>query len=784
MLIAVVTPLFPTASEPYRGWPIFKTVERLLNHADVRVICPNAAYPVAREKHSSARFDVGLPDPETAVRAVYFEYPAIPLATRPWNAGVCARHLYPHLARLRPDLVLNYWLHPEGTAALRVARSLGIPAILAARGSDLSRIPDRLTGRAISKTLRGADFVLTVSREMREHAIRLGVSPEKSAAILNGCDTAIFHYRDRDEARHELKLPGDSRIVLYVGRFAWAKGLIELLHAFAPLAASSPNYRLACAGSGPLRGEMERVARSLGIHDRLLLPGDQNRRQVAAWMAASDVFCLPSYSEGCPNVVIEAVNSGCPVVASNVGGTSEVVNSDCSILVPPADTISLAAALRDAFSRNWDRHKIASMYLRSWETVARETYEKCEQVLKPVTKIKPRAFRSRALRITLVTSYFPTSKDTYKGHSAFRTFQHLCNLADVKAIVPLPAYPSARALFQKTERLDPDYRPAGIETTYFRYPAIRLLTRPVTGFYCLRRLLPLLRATCPDVILNYWLYPDGFAAVGAGRILGIPAIVGPIGSDLCRITDPFTLHNVKRTLARASGVITVSEDLRKRAIAMGARPEDVTTVLNGCDGSIFYPGNREDARREAGFSESGRLVLFVGALLKTKGLAELLEAYVGLLRTEPDVWLAVIGDGDYRPAFERAAAAGGVRERILMLGRLPSERVGTWMRAADVFCLPSYSEGCPNVVLESLSCGCPIVATSVGGIPEICDDRSSLLVPARDAKSLCVALETSLAKPWDRNSIGYSFHRSWEKVARETYEVCRSVLESAHRRKC
>jgi glycosyltransferase involved in cell wall biosynthesis len=119
-----------------------------------------------------------------------------------------------------------------------------------------------------------------------------------------------------------------------------------------------------------------------------------------------------------------------------------------------------------------------------------------------------------------------------------------------------------------------------------------------------------------------------------------------------------------------------------------------------------------------------------------------------------------------------------------MLGRLPSERVGTWMRAADVFCLPSYSEGCPNVVLESLSCGCPIVATSVGGIPEICDDRSSLLVPARDAKSLCVALETSLAKPWDRNSIGYSFHRSWEKVARETYEVCRSVLESAHRRKC
>ena len=386
------------------------------------------------------------------------------------------------------------------------------------------------------------------------------------------------------------------------------------------------------------------------------------------------------------------------------------------------------------------------------------------------------------LRITLVSSYFPTSTDTYKGHSAFRTFQHLRDLADIKAIVPLPAYPSARGWFHEAARLDPNYRPAGIETTYFHYPAIPLLTRPASGFYCLRRILPLLRATRPDVIMNYWLYPDGFAAVGAGRILGIPAIVGSIGSDLCRITDPFTRRNVKRTLVGASGVITVSEDLRRRAIAWGAAPENVTTVLNGCDGAIFHPGSREEARRETGYLESGRLILFVGSALKTKGMAELLEAFAGLLRSAPDARLAVIGDGEYKETFVRNAAAAGILDRILMLGRLPSERVAPWMRAADVFCLPSYSEGCPNVIVEALSCGCPVVATNVGGIPELCDQSSSILVPAHDSESLRVALENALAKPWDRATIARSFHRGWEQVARATFEVCRSVVESARAR--
>ena len=99
-------------------------------------------------------------------------------------------------------------------------------------------------------------------------------------------------------------------------------------------------------------------------------------------MAAADLFCFPSYSEGCPNVLIEALSSGCPVVASGVGGIPELVKSDCGILIPPKDEARLTEALRIGLSRVWDHNRIASSLSRTWDDVAKETYEICQLVAK------------------------------------------------------------------------------------------------------------------------------------------------------------------------------------------------------------------------------------------------------------------------------------------------------------------------------------------------------------------------------------------------------------------
>jgi glycosyltransferase involved in cell wall biosynthesis len=153
----------------------------------------------------------------------------------------------------------------------------------------------------------------------------------------------------------------------------------------------------------------------------------------------------------------------------------------------------------------------------------------------------------------------------------------------------------------------------------------------------------------------------------------------------------------------------------------------------------------------------------------------LLEAFVELAKLRPRLRLAIVGQGPLKETLARRAAAAGVEGRVMLPGRCDAAGIAQWMRAADVFCLPSYSEGCPNVVVEALACGRPIVGTKVGGIPELVKDGCGLLVPPRDVAALRGALDTALSRPWDSVEIARTSTRSWETVAAETLAVCRRV---------
>jgi glycosyltransferase involved in cell wall biosynthesis len=126
--------------------------------------------------------------------------------------------------------------------------------------------------------------------------------------------------------------------------------------------------------------------------------------------------------------------------------------------------------------------------------------------------------------------------------------------------------------------------------------------------------------------------------------------------------------------------------------------------------------------------------------------------------------------------LETRAAAAGIADRFLFPGRLSSAQIVEWLAASDLFCLPSYSEGCPNVIVEAIACGRPVVATDVGGIPELVDESCGVLVPARDSGKLREGLERALATTWDPLRIAAHLGRSWETVAQETYELCCRVL--------
>src|SRR5207237_1283606 len=124
-------------------------------------------------------------------------------------------------------------------------------------------------------------------------------------------------------------------------------------------------------GCGPMKAELTALAEARGVQDVLRFHGRKEPSEVPAWMGAADVFVLPSLREGCPNVILEALSSGRPVVSTTVGGIPELVDTRNSILVPPLDPPALAGALREAFAREWDPAAIRATAARfSWENSA------------------------------------------------------------------------------------------------------------------------------------------------------------------------------------------------------------------------------------------------------------------------------------------------------------------------------------------------------------------------------------------------------------------------------
>jgi teichuronic acid biosynthesis glycosyltransferase TuaC len=315
-------------------------------------------YEVTAESHA----------PSDMPNARYIEYPALPVISRPFNGLSIAQKIKRQVAALRPDLILSYIIYPDGFAAVKIGRELGIPVLVKAIGSDLNRIPDPITRQLIRWTLKNATYVLTVSGDLREKAISLGSKPRRTIAARNGCDTTIFYPADRRIARTELGLPIDCRLALFVGRLDIPKGVYELLSAVA----SIDSLRVAFIGDGLEAGGLRLKARQYGIDERVTFVPSAPREKVAQWLAACDVFTLPSYAEGCPNAVMEALCSGRPVVATAVGGISELVDGDCGFLVPARDPLQLATSLREALRITWDANRIARAHQRSWEDVTRE----------------------------------------------------------------------------------------------------------------------------------------------------------------------------------------------------------------------------------------------------------------------------------------------------------------------------------------------------------------------------------------------------------------------------
>jgi glycosyltransferase involved in cell wall biosynthesis len=209
-------------------------------------------------------------------------------------------------------------------------------------------------GRQIQWALRHAAGVIAVSRALADEVDALGARSAETLLLYNGVDRALFQPQERSAARRSLQLPAGRRSVLYVGNLKRDKGVVDLANAFAAIAPRHPDVDLEVLGTGAARAELVQLRRRYRLDARIQLRGARQHEEVAAWLAACDLLCLPSHAEGVPNVVLEALAAGRPVVATRVGGIPEVVAESAGRLVAARDIEALSAALSDVLTRSWD----------------------------------------------------------------------------------------------------------------------------------------------------------------------------------------------------------------------------------------------------------------------------------------------------------------------------------------------------------------------------------------------------------------------------------------------
>jgi glycosyltransferase involved in cell wall biosynthesis len=385
---------------------------------------------------------------------------------------------------------------------------------------------------------------------------------------------------------------------------------------------------------------------------------------------------------------------------------------------------------------------------------------------------------SPRLRVLVITKIFPNAREPLSAPFNRQQFAALGRLCDVEVLAAIPWYPGARLLarWSAAGRLaDVPSRDviAGLPVSHPRFVFLPRIGHAATGSLyaaCLLR-QALSRRGRVDVVLGSWAYPDGFAAVVLAHLMGVPAVIKLHGSDINVLaTQAGPRANLRWALPRASRVVAVSRALAEQAVALGAARERVVVVPNGVDRQLFRPRSRAEACARLALSPARRL-LYVGRLEPPKGVDDLLAAFDRLAARLPDVELALVGDGSARRRCEAMGARTG--GRVVVAGSRALDEVPWWMAAADAVVLPSLAEGMPNVLLEALACGRRVVATRVGGIPDLiaCDQLGELVEP-QDVPALAEALARAAAVDYDAAAVAALGGRGgWEDSAARLHAV-------------
>jgi glycosyltransferase involved in cell wall biosynthesis len=391
------------------------------------------------------------------------------------------------------------------------------------------------------------------------------------------------------------------------------------------------------------------------------------------------------------------------------------------------------------------------------------------------------------VKILVLSTLYPNAVQRRHGIFIEHRVAHLQAAAgdEVRVVAPVPWFPSANPRFgayAEHARVPATAERRGLSITHPRYPTIPRVGMTAAPWLMACALAPHVAGLRHDydfdVIDSYYLYPDGVAAALLGKWFDRPVVGSALGTDVSLIPDwRLPRAMILGAIERMAAVTTVCGALRDGLIELGADPAKLTVVEHGVDLDLFRPpADRDALRREMGLA--GPTLLSVGHLIDRKGHDFAIRAVARL----PGVTLLIAGDGPRDAALRALASEQGVADRVRFLGHVDQHRLPALYGAADATLSCSDREGIANVLLESLACGTPLVATPVWGSPEVVRvPEAGLLVAERSDRAISEGAAQLLAKLPDRAATrSYGERYDWVETGRQ-HRVILAAAVAAHR---
>jgi len=390
-----------------------------------------------------------------------------------------------------------------------------------------------------------------------------------------------------------------------------------------------------------------------------------------------------------------------------------------------------------------------------------------------------------AINVLSFTTLYPNVKQPRHGIFIEQRLRQLVKATDVqlKVVAPVPWFPLKNkcfgqySLYSEVESNEDRFGIDVYHPNYLVIPKVGMsITPPLLALTGLKEIKKLIKGGFkPDVIDAHYVYPDGVAAALIGKWLKIPVTITARGSDI-NVLPQYVLPRkmIQWATKKAAMNITVSHALKEEMQKLGVPADKVEVLRNGVDLETFkiLPDVRKAKRTNV------KQLVSVGNLIELKGH----HLIIGAIKELPDIELTIVGEGPLKVKLEQLAKDCGVSERVTFTGYKTHQELAEIYNKSDALVLASSREGMPNVLLEAMACGTPVVASSIGGAVEVVTRQSAgLLLKERSVKGITNAV-TTLFKSMPRleETRHHAEQYSWEATISNLHTVFSHVLSSRH----